>query len=240
MNELPVMPIRAKYADETTKGVNIDTALETSATDITALETTVGDSDSGLVKDVADLKTTVGDSSAGLVKKVSDLEDKTTKILYTSGSDTTNVNGNFTANSIIENMSGYSYTLPDDPKIVIDYAGVSKTGNKLTFVEAGRIVSDEDGIPNNTRMYLGEFTCPTDVMAKIYPMLSGGNLIDLREAAASRDGSTWIKVYFYRTKSGTTKTYSAVTLQNAIGASTEYAFRYECTFLLSENLAVQL
>lgn len=40
---------------------------------VEALETTVGDSSSGLVKDVSDLETTVGDSSSGLVKDVSDL-----------------------------------------------------------------------------------------------------------------------------------------------------------------------
>ena len=41
---------------------------------VQALETAVGDSDSGLVKDVSDLQTTVGDSDSGLVKDVSDLE----------------------------------------------------------------------------------------------------------------------------------------------------------------------
>ena len=40
---------------------------------VTALETTVGDASSGLVKDVATLKTTVGDASSGLVKDVNDL-----------------------------------------------------------------------------------------------------------------------------------------------------------------------
>ena len=42
--------------------------------DVADLETTVGDASSGLVKDVADLETTVGDASSGLVKRVSDLE----------------------------------------------------------------------------------------------------------------------------------------------------------------------
>lgn len=61
MNELPVMPIRAKYADETKSGVDIDSALESQHTElgniedrVDTLETTVGDSSSGLVKDVAD------------------------------------------------------------------------------------------------------------------------------------------------------------------------------------------
>lgn len=41
---------------------------------VTALETTVGSSASGLVKDVNALKTTVGDSTSGLVKDVTDLK----------------------------------------------------------------------------------------------------------------------------------------------------------------------
>ena len=44
---------------------------------VTALETTVGDASSGLVKDVDDLETTVGDASSGLVKDVDDLETTT-------------------------------------------------------------------------------------------------------------------------------------------------------------------
>ena len=44
---------------------------------ITALQNTVGNANSGLVKDVKDLKTTVGDSNSGLVKKVADLEKAT-------------------------------------------------------------------------------------------------------------------------------------------------------------------
>ena len=42
--------------------------------DIAALKTTVGDEDSGLVKQVNDLDTTVGDADAGLVKDVNDLK----------------------------------------------------------------------------------------------------------------------------------------------------------------------
>ena len=40
---------------------------------VSALEETVGDSSSGLVKEVDDLSTTVGDSSSGLVKDVDEL-----------------------------------------------------------------------------------------------------------------------------------------------------------------------
>ena len=47
--------------------------------DVATLKTTVGDSAKGLVKDVTDLKSTVGDSTNGLVKKVADLETGTLK-----------------------------------------------------------------------------------------------------------------------------------------------------------------
>lgn len=49
-------------------------------TRVTALETTVGDSSSGLVKDVDDLETIVGDESSGLVKDVSGLDTRVTAL----------------------------------------------------------------------------------------------------------------------------------------------------------------
>ena len=48
-------------------------------TRLTAVETKVGDSTKGLVKDVADLKTTVGNAGSGLVKKVTDIETSLTE-----------------------------------------------------------------------------------------------------------------------------------------------------------------
>lgn len=62
------------------------------ATRISTLETTVGDSKSGLVKDVAAhgtditaLKATVGDSTTGLVKDVKDLQDEIDNIVTAGG-----------------------------------------------------------------------------------------------------------------------------------------------------------
>ncbi len=64
---------------ETVKSVDdkvtaLDTRVTTAEGKISTLETTVGDSTSGLVKDTADLKTTVGDSTSGLVKDTADLK----------------------------------------------------------------------------------------------------------------------------------------------------------------------
>ena len=52
------------------KVVALDSASGGDETDISALKTTVGDNNSGLVKDTNDLKTTVGDADSGLVKDV--------------------------------------------------------------------------------------------------------------------------------------------------------------------------
>lgn len=48
------------------------TNITTNANNIASLQTTVGDTNSGLVKEVNTLKTTVGDASSGLVKGVAD------------------------------------------------------------------------------------------------------------------------------------------------------------------------
>lgn len=64
-----------KEGSTTTVGA-LATRVTTAEGKITALETTVGNSTSGLVKDVADLKTTVGDNTKGLVKNVADLNTK--------------------------------------------------------------------------------------------------------------------------------------------------------------------
>lgn len=65
-------------ASDVTKVVGgLKEIVDNQGTAITALQNTVGNASSGLVKDVKDLKTTVGDSNSGLVKKVADLEKAT-------------------------------------------------------------------------------------------------------------------------------------------------------------------
>lgn len=60
-----------RIAKEVARATAAEEALADRAT---ALETKVGDSTKGLVKDVADLKTTVGNAQSGLVKDVADLK----------------------------------------------------------------------------------------------------------------------------------------------------------------------
>lgn len=65
------------YAVYTQAISTLTTASTSQASSITALQTTVGDSTAGLVKDVTALTTTVGNSSSGLVKDVTTLQSTT-------------------------------------------------------------------------------------------------------------------------------------------------------------------
>ena len=77
-----VADINTEIGDDTTAGSIkgrikvVEDSVATNTTDIDNLQTTVGDDNSGLVKDVADLQSVVGDDNSGLVKEVHDLESK--------------------------------------------------------------------------------------------------------------------------------------------------------------------
>ena len=57
---------------------DLDSANSGESTDISALETVVGDKDSGLVKDVADIKTALGkatgEGASGILKDINDIK----------------------------------------------------------------------------------------------------------------------------------------------------------------------
>ena len=92
-----------KGEDGSLKWVKPDTTtVEGLSTAVESLKTTVGDANSGLVKDVADLKTAVGNTDSGLTKEVADLKtsvaDNTTNITKNAEDIATNV-GNITKNA---------------------------------------------------------------------------------------------------------------------------------------------
>lgn len=67
-------------------------------------------------------------------------QDGTSQDLGAIFNGNVNIAGNFTANSIIENMTGYTFTPAtfETEKVTVEdlYANVVKTGNKITFVIA--------------------------------------------------------------------------------------------------------
>ena len=99
-----------------------------------------------------------------------------------------NINGNITANSIIENMSGYSATL--NPSSITDhtftnlYTSAVKNGNKLTLVSFIKINRDV-GATNN-RIPTVRFTIPTAVGDNLYPYSISGynNMLDIKSVKA--------------------------------------------------------
>ena len=147
--------------------------------------------------------------------------------------------GDITADSIIENMSGYSWALETLTTISITpvYAGVVKNGNKLTFVLFAKCVNTS---ANNVSV--GKFTIPEDVASKLYPYQVGTTTSVLSQQELEFFPTSDLTLAPVRCTAEFVKSANNVVLNfrrvnTNLVASTEYTFRLERTFLLSENLA---
>lgn len=147
-----------------------------------------------------------------------------------------NITGNFTADSIIENMSGYSFTKrTEDLTWEAIYAGCVKNGNKLTFVVFGKITA-----PNATWGRLCYFSIPSIVASKLYPYTIGGaNVLDNRKLdfTLSSSRNTIVEGKYLIEKVGYGGVYFQLENLDNLTQGEEYYFRIEQTFLLSDNLA---
>lgn len=152
------------------------------------------------------------------------------------------VDGNFTANSIIENMRGYKFfseELDNEHRtLTYSYAGVVKTGNKITFAIAGTIVTKDT---NNSTAF-GRFSVPKSISDKLYPTTIGeiSNILDIKSITLSATGYSikQLPVTTYKSYGGTSIEQSMYNLSE-LTIGTIYHFRSEITFLLSDNLAVK-
>ena len=199
------------------------------------------------------LSLTNGDElDAGNVKPVTSFEinasqhlivnygDGTSQDLGAIFSGNVNVDGNFTANSIIENMNGYKFfpeVLDNEHRtLTYSYAGVVKTGNKITFAIAGTITTKDA----NTSASFGRFTIPLSISEKLYPTTIGeiSNILDIKAITLSATGYSikQIPVTTFKSYGGTSIEQSMYNL-NELTIGTVYHFRSEITFLLSDNLA---
>ena len=138
------------------------------------------------------------------------------------------------ADSIIEIMEGYSFSAgsPAGHTFAINYAGVVKNGNKITFVMAFELTKN-DAAASNT-ITLGNFTIPSSIGEKLYPnfnqYLDQQSIALFESATGIKSNQGWVvKV------SNTEISFKAYVSNMTV--STRYAGRYETTFLLSENLA---
>ena len=178
----------------------------------------------------------------------SSLDDLAENIVVNKETNTTeisgnvNVDGNFTANSIIENMNnGYTFNpevLDNEHRtLTYTYAGVVKTGNKITFCIDGTITTKDA----NSSTSFGRFSIPLSIGNKLYATTIGeiSNILDIKAITLSATGYSikQIPVTTFKSYGGTSIEQSMYNL-NELSIGTIYHFRYEVTFLLSDNLAV--
>ena len=142
-----------------------------------------------------------------------------------------------TGDEIVENMSGYSFTKGTDTEksiLTFVYAGVSKTGNKLTLALAVNI-NKVDGESNTL---LGEFVVPSSVYAKLYPALMGGNYyLAVNKVYALDANFAFHEMGYFVSKSGSNVISIRALTTSPLGTGVNNYVRIELTFLLSDNLA---
>ena len=146
------------------------------------------------------------------------------------------ISGTLQANEILEKMSGYSFVAPSDANVTytIDYAGVVKTGNKLTFSISGKIKISSA----TSYIEMGRFIIPLDVASKLYEtLLDGFSALSYKQLYLAKAYNNGVVKPIC-----CSKPYAQQVLFGAYNCSdlelnTDYQFRIEETYLLSENLA---
>ena len=137
-----------------------------------------------------------------------------------------------TGNEIVEKMSGYSFIKsPTEGQYYdLSYVGVCKNGNKITFVIAGKM-----NIPDNTQIYgIGNFIVPDDIGTKLFPIIDNQIAFLSVNAQITYNSRVVISGIFNKnsTRNIDVRLYAA-----GLTVNTDYYFRIEQTFLLSDNLA---
>ena len=141
-----------------------------------------------------------------------------------------------TGDEIVEKMQGYAYLPRTKENITITpiYASCVKNGNKVTFVQFLELTRTGD-VENNNAI-LGAFAIPSSIGAKLYPYnLTLSNVLDSKFVQAFSSFTSKLDIPTLCVKLNDAQIYSmAFNLQN-MALNTKYMFRYEVTFLLSNN-----
>lgn len=186
--------------------------------------------DAGLIKQVSEF------SIDGSQHLIASYNDGSTTDLGAIFSGNVNIAGNLTADSIIENMSGYSYNAVASSgtrDVENIYAGIVKNGNKLTMAVALNVTV----LSGNTIDLYPSFTLPASIASKLYPTRIKGFdalavvdvLLQPTESGSSISGTGLI----YKSSNTVYLNISC----NTLVTNTKYYLRVEQTFLLSQNLA---
>ena len=134
-------------------------------------------------------------------------------------------------------MTGYSFTEGSavaEVSRTIVYAGAVKTGNKLTLVITGTLNMTTS--ISSRQVTLGNFTLPAAVASKLYPYNIGISVLDVRQVDTASAFNSHLLLDGFTQKSGN-NVFFYIIAKNTMVLDTRYYFRYELTFLLSDNLA---
>ena len=181
-----------KGEDGNLKWVKPDTTtVEGLSTAVESLKTTVGDADSGLVKDVNDLKTAVGGADSGLVKDVADLKTSvagnTTNIAKNAGDIATNA-GNIAKNAgeiaaVKKDLAdNYDTSTEVDEKIAAKISSTYKAAGSVAFAALPALAAAIEG---NVYNISDEFTTTDDFVEAAgtkYP--AGTNIVCIKVGEA--------------------------------------------------------
>lgn len=145
--------------------------------------------------------------------------------------------GAITADSIIENMAGYSFSVAEKSNLTKDviYAGAVKNGNILTFAVAcnytrtGTVPTGNDYI----------FTIPSNVGSKLYSTNVGGSDVLATGQITFHQNvyGTPITTQYSVTKTSNTQLQIILWGLGNLELNTIYFGRVEISFLLSDSLA---
>ena len=141
------------------------------------------------------------------------------------------VSGAITGASIIEDMDGYSFTKGTNSQLEHYYAGVCKNGNKITFVITGKIRRETDGA---TEILLGSFTIPGAIGSKLIPLTS--SWLDKSNLDFFDSTNTITQVSTRTIKQSNDNIQVYLNDVSPLAVELNRYFRYEITFLLSDNL----
>lgn len=190
---------------------------------------------------------------AGIIKQVSyfaidasqhlivNYNDGTATDLGAIFSGNVNIAGNFTADSIIENMSGYSFEYDGvDANVTINttYASAVKTGNKITFVWAFEVT--RTGTVGSSISRLGDFVIPASVGSKLFPYTLGwsSDILYSFNLDLFSDLTTNVTLKAHVIKDSNTNIgLFGTNFNSALTENVTYTGRAEVTFLLSDSLA---
>ena len=142
-----------------------------------------------------------------------------------------------TGDSIIENMSGYSFIASTEADVTFNYiyVGAVKNGNKLTTVIYAQI---NLSTTSNNFALLGRIKVPSSIYNVLYPTNIGGNqVLDHKKltviTSTSLINSIDINAYIAKYSDN----LNLFVERKGLSANVDYLVRYETTFLLSDNLA---